>query len=109
MSEETINDTCLAPATGGSDVSERPTATHWPLTAQLWAFGALKIPLMFYLRPRILALSETSVALEVRLRRRTRNHRGTMYFGALATGAELVPGIFCNTLGRRLGRSVSFG
>lgn len=77
-------------------------------TAQLWAFGALKVPLIFFLRPRVVELSPERVALKLRLSRRSRNQLGTMYFGALMSGADMVPGILAVTLGRRLHKAVSF-
>ena len=77
-------------------------------TAQLWAFGALKVPLIFFLRPRVVELSPERVALRIRLGRRSRNQAGSMYFGALMSGADMVPGILAVTLGRRLHKAVSF-
>lgn len=77
-------------------------------TAQLWAFGALKVPLIFFLRPRVVELSPERAALRIRLSRRSRNQAGSMYFGALMSGADMVPGILAVTLGRRLHKAVSF-
>jgi acyl-coenzyme A thioesterase PaaI-like protein len=77
-------------------------------TAQLWAFGVLKAPLIFFLRPRMVELSPERAALKLRLSRRTKNQGGSMYFGALMSGADMVPGILATAIGHRLHREVSF-
>ena len=53
------------------------------------ALSLFKIPLLAFVTPRILELSDERVVVKVRLDRRSRNHLGAMYFGALAMGAEL--------------------
>jgi len=55
-------------------------------------FGLFKVPLIGYCRPRVTHFNEDSVTVTIRLRRRTRNHLGSMYFGALAVGADLAGG-----------------
>jgi hypothetical protein len=55
----------------------------------LWLFGIFKIPLIGFVRPRLIELSDTKMVIKIPLRRRTKNHLGSMYFGALAIGADL--------------------
>ncbi len=55
----------------------------------LWLFSIFKIPLIGFVRPRLIELSDESMVIKIPLRRRTRNHLGSMYFGALAIGADL--------------------
>jgi len=55
----------------------------------LWLFSIFKIPLIGFVRPRLIELSDESMVIRIPLRRRTRNHLGSMYFGALAIGADL--------------------
>ena len=81
--------------------------THWGPTFRLWAFALLKIRLVLFLRPRVCRVSEHCLALRIRLNRRTRNHYGSMYFGALVIGAELIPGILSIVLAEKLGKRVS--
>jgi acyl-coenzyme A thioesterase PaaI-like protein len=88
--------------------SPRDAGVNWARTLELWAFSAAKLPMLFYLRPQILHLDQESVSLRVRLSRRAKNHYGTMYFGALATGADAVPGIFASVLARKEQLRVSF-
>ena len=63
------------------------------LTYKTWAWAAIRIPLLFFARPRILELDDEHCVVELRLRRRTRNHLGSMYFGALAIGADTAGGL----------------
>lgn len=53
-----------------------------------------KIPLLFSCRPQIILLNESSVKFKIKLRRRTKNHLGSMYLGALAIGADITSGYF---------------
>ncbi len=55
----------------------------------LWSVSSLKLPLLFYIRPRVVQYDEQVCRIQVKLNRRSRNHVGSMYFGALAMGAEL--------------------
>ena len=57
-------------------------------TALLRVFGLLKVPMMFYVRPRVVEINEERLVLTIPLTRRTKNHLNAMYFGALCIGAE---------------------
>ena len=59
----------------------------------LWCFGRFQIPLIGYLRPRLISLDEQKIVVRIPLRRRSRNHLHSMYFGALAVGADLAGGM----------------
>jgi hypothetical protein len=59
----------------------------------LWYFGHFKVALIGYLRPRLIKLSDTEIVMRLPLRRRSRNHLNSMYFGALAVGADLAAGL----------------
>jgi acyl-coenzyme A thioesterase PaaI-like protein len=54
---------------------------------RLWTFA--KIPLLFFLRPSVVRADERSTVIRIPLTRRSRNHLGSMYFGALCAGADL--------------------
>lgn len=62
-------------------------------TALLRAFGLLKIPLIFYCSPRILEMSDEACEIVIPLNFRTKNHLGSMYFGAIAIGADVAGGL----------------
>lgn len=70
-------------------------------------FGWLKIPLLASVRPSVVELSETRCVIRVPLRRFTRNHLGSMYFGALAIGADCAGGLLAMEEIRRSGGGVS--
>lgn len=59
---------------------------------ELYLFSFFKVPMLFYCRPRIIALDEERVEIKIPLRRRTKNHLNSMYFGALAVGADVAGG-----------------
>jgi len=54
--------------------------------------GLFKIPLMNFCNPKILYIDDYKVIVKISLKRRTKNHIGSMYFGALAVGADLTGG-----------------
>jgi hypothetical protein len=62
-------------------------------TWKTWVFCFLNIPLLFFVRPRIMEISDQRAVIVIRLNRRTRNHVRSMYFAALCAGADLVPGL----------------
>ena len=62
-------------------------------TVELIYFGLTKIPLLFFVRPSVVDFSAERVVVKIRLRRRTANHLGSMYFGALAIGADCAGGL----------------
>jgi acyl-coenzyme A thioesterase PaaI-like protein len=70
-------------------------------------FGWLKIPLLASVRPSVVELSETRCVVRIPLRRRTRNHLGSMYFGALAIGADCAGGLLAMDQIKRSGGHVS--
>lgn len=60
---------------------------------KLFLLGLLKIPMIGFVRPKLLSLDAEELKIRIRLRRRSRNHLGSMYFGALAVGADLAAGV----------------
>jgi acyl-coenzyme A thioesterase PaaI-like protein len=76
-------------------------------TAMVRAFGLFKVPMILYVRPRVIESSLDRLVVRIPLTRRTRNHWGSMYFGALAIGADLCGGLLAMKHIRRSGREVS--
>jgi len=62
-------------------------------TWKLRAFGALKIPLVFFCSPRVVEMTDDVVEVVIPLNYRTKNHLGSMYFGVLAVGADVSGGL----------------
>lgn len=76
-------------------------------TLGLRLFGWLKIPLLASVRPGVVELTEGRCVVRVPLRRWTKNHLGSMYFGALAIGADCAGGLLAMDQIRRTGNKVS--
>ncbi|GLH67844.1 DUF4442 domain-containing protein [Geothrix edaphica] len=70
-------------------------------------FGWLKIPLLASVRPSVVELTEARCVVRIPLRRWTRNHLGSMYFGALAIGADCAGGLLAMDQIKRSGKPVS--
>ncbi len=69
----------------------------------IWLLGFFKIRLLFFVRPQLVKLNEEELEVIVKFRKRNKNHLNSMYFGALAVGADLAGGIhalyFCDKKG----------
>ena len=74
----------------------------------LFLLSRVKIPMIGYVRPKLVVLNDTDVEVKIRLRRRTKNHLNSMYFGALAIGADVAAGIHTFYFSEKLGKKVSF-
>jgi acyl-coenzyme A thioesterase PaaI-like protein len=61
-------------------------------------FGLLKIPLIFFCRPKVVEISSQKITVKIPLRRRTKNHLNSMYFGVLAVGADVAGGLIAMKL-----------
>lgn len=58
----------------------------------LWYFGKRYVPLIGYLKPKLILLTENEIVVKIKLNRRSKNHLNSMYFGALSVGADLASG-----------------
>lgn len=76
-------------------------------TLSLRLFGLAKIPLLFYVGVSVAEISPERMVVRIPLRRRTRNHLGSMYFGALCIGADCAPGAFAMYLIRQQPEHIS--
>ena len=70
--------------------------------------GRMRIPLIGYTNPKLLSIDDQSVRVRIKLRRRTKNHLNSMYFGALAVGADIAGGIQVFYFSKMLGKEISF-
>lgn len=59
----------------------------------LWFFGHFKVALIGYLKPKLIKLNDNEIIVRLPLIRRSRNHLNSMYFGALAVGADIAGGL----------------
>ena len=74
----------------------------------LFLLGFVRIPMIAYVRPKLLSIDENSVRVRIRLRRKTKNHLNSMYFGALAVGADIAGGIQVFYFSKAMDQKVSF-
>lgn len=61
-------------------------------TIRINAYTLWKIPLIAFLSPRVEDISDEKMTLKIPLNFRSKNHLGSMYFGALSIGADLTVG-----------------
>lgn len=78
------------------------------ISALINAYCVVNIPLLAFVTPRVIALTDDRAEVRVRLDRRSRNHLGVMYFGALAMGAELSVALKALTAIQRSGKKIDF-
>lgn len=76
-------------------------------TSSLRFFGFTKIPMLYYCRPTVLELNDERVVMKIPLTRRTRNHLGSMYFGALCVGADAAGGLIAMNGVRKSKKNIS--
>ena len=76
-------------------------------TIKLRAFGIVKIPLIFFCSPRLVEMTDDVVEMIIPLNYRTKNHLGSMYFGAIAIGADTAGGLIAMRLIQRAGNQVN--
>ena len=72
---------------------------------RFWAWRS--IPLISWVRPRVIDMSAERCVLAIPLGRRTRNHLGSMYFGALCIGADAAAALLGFRLLRERGSRIS--
>ena len=62
------------------------------LTWLIRVFGLTKVAMIYYCRPKVIHVDDDSLEIKIPLKRRTKNHINSMYFGALAVGADITGG-----------------
>lgn len=62
-------------------------------TLKMRAFGLTQIPLLFLCSPRVISLTNQRCEVLIPLRKIVKNHLGSLYFGALAVGADTCVGL----------------
>lgn len=75
-------------------------------TVSVRAFGLTQVPMILYCLPVVEQLDAQGCAVRIPLNWRTRNHFRSMYFGALAVGADVAGGFAAMYHIRRSGKEV---
>ncbi len=81
---------------------------NWSDTLFVWKFGLFKVPLIFLCLPRVVELSEKRIEIILKLNWLTKNHLNSMYFGALAIGADCAGGLLAMKLTFGKDKKISF-
>ena len=76
-------------------------------TLGLNAWSLLKIPMIAFIGPSIKQLDDETCVVNVPLNFRTRNHLGSMYFAAIAAGADLAGGALAMQFIFQSGKNIS--
>lgn len=76
-------------------------------TVIMRAFGLAKVPLLFACSPRVIELNEHCCRVEIPFRKIVKNHLGSVYFGALAIGADTCIGMLAMDQISASGKNVS--
>ena len=80
------------------------------LTKMRWKLlllGIVRIPLIGFVRPKLISVNMEEIVVSISLRRRTKNHLNSMYFGALAVGADVAAGILAYYHAEMLKKKIS--
>jgi hypothetical protein len=56
-------------------------------------FGWVQVPMIGWLRPKLINIDDDEIVVKIPLSRRSKNHLKSMYFGALSVGADLAGGM----------------
>ncbi|CAH0526018.1 DUF4442 domain-containing protein [Vibrio hippocampi] len=70
-------------------------------------FGIFKVPLIWTCRPKLKSLDDDKVVVAMPLKRKNKNHLNSMYFGALAVGADVAGGFMAMSKAKQRGVPIS--
>ena len=70
-------------------------------------FGLTKVPMIWYCRPKVIEHTDEKIEIKISLKRRTKNHLGSMYFGVLAVGADITGGFLAMDPIQESGRKIA--
>lgn len=73
----------------------------------LWYFSHFKVPLIGAVKPKIISINDEKTIIRLPLTRKNKNHLNSMYFGALAIGADIAGGLHGFYHAKRLNLPVS--
>ncbi len=74
-------------------ITEHPMAEKLKQTAYVRLFGLTKIPLIWFIAPVIEKMDDEVTIVKVPLKRKTKNHLNSMYFGVMCAAADIAGGL----------------
>jgi acyl-coenzyme A thioesterase PaaI-like protein len=75
---------------------------------QVFLLGRFKIPMLGYTGLKLEDIDDEKAIVKIKLKRRTKNHLNSMYFGALALGADVAGGVHAFYFAQKHNKKVSF-
>jgi len=75
---------------------------------KLFLLGMFKIPMLGRLRPELELINDEKVQLKIKLKKRSKNHLNSMYFAALAAGADCAAGLHAFYYAEKYSKKISF-
>ena len=75
---------------------------------QVFLLGRFKIPMLGYTGLKLEDIDDEKAIVKIKLKRRTKNHLNSMYFGALAVGADVAGGVHAFYFAQKHNKKVSF-
>ena len=76
-------------------------------TRLIQVFGITKVPMIWYCRPKVIEHTDEKIEIKIPLKRKTKNHLGSMYFGVLAVGADITGGFLAMDPIQESGRKIN--
>ena len=76
-------------------------------TRLIQLFGITKVPMIWYCRPKVIEHTDEKIEIKIPLKRKTKNHLGSMYFGVLAVGADITGGFLAMEPIQESGRKIN--
>ena len=76
-------------------------------TRLIQLFGITKVPMIWYCRPKVIEHTDEKIEIKIPLKRKTKNHLGSMYFGVLAVGADITGGFLAMDPIQESGRKIN--
>lgn len=73
----------------------------------LRVFGIAKVPMIAFVKPVVDDISDLHCKVRIPIRRRTRNHYGSLYFGSFAVGADCAGGLLAMHLIKKSGAKIN--
>ena len=76
-------------------------------TRLIQLFGITKVPMIWYCRPKVIEHTDEKIEIKIPLKRKTKNHLGSMYFGVHAVGADITGGFLAMDPIQESGRKIN--
>lgn len=76
-------------------------------TAYIRLFGLLKVPMLWFIRPEVISLSDAECVIKIPFVRKNKNHLGSVYFGVMCAAADAAGGFLAMKLIDKSGHRVA--